>query len=236
MDQRSKEEKLMKDLKDPDNSSDANRTISKMINDTLRAGHKVWLGTDWHLWLREEKNKPDCHKRSDFDSILYNFSQIPNEDLLIYMGDLVDGEFKNKDELKDCLIDKLSNVRKIMVLGNNDLFGKPFYKSCGFEHVVESFVWSDVLFTHIPCVNDNELNVCGHLHGYTTFWVPYKNQIEVGWCGGRKQPVELYKVINKQKSYSKHVKEFPEHFNESTYDNPFEYNMNNVIDDPYHDN
>lgn len=44
MDQRQKEDKLMKDLKEPDKEHSAD--ISRLINNTIRAGHKVWLGTD----------------------------------------------------------------------------------------------------------------------------------------------------------------------------------------------
>ena len=211
MDQRKKEDKLMKDLKEPDKEHSAD--ISRLINNTIRAGHKVWLGTDWHLWLRDVKDKPKCHERSDFNTVLNNFkNKVGQDDLLIYLGDLVDGEFQDKDQLKATMQNLNKNM--ILVKGNNDLFTDAFYKDCGFKYVVESFVWSDVLFTHIPCANKNKVNGHGHLHSYHRYRIPYTNQIDVAWLGGRKEPVELMKVIKAQPKYSKIIIEEPEHFGE----------------------
>lgn len=215
MDQRKKEDKLMKDLKEPDKEHSSE--ISKLINDTIRSGHKVWLGTDWHLWLREEKDKPKCHERSDFNQILKNFGYgVGQEDLLIYLGDLVDGEFQDKYQLRAVLWGLAKNM--ILVKGNNDLFTDAFYKECGFKYVVESFTWSDVLFTHMPVKNTQKINVHGHIHGFRTYWIPYTNQIDVAAYGGRKEPVELMKIIKAQPSYAKTIKECPEHFNENFMD------------------
>lgn len=227
-----KEDRLMNKLKDPDEKEDVNGKICSLINKTLKSGHKVYLSTDWHLWLREEKDKPQCHKRSDFNIILNNMRDtVKPDDLLIYMGDLVDGEFQNKNELKEAL-QSLSGLNMIMVRGNNDLFDKSFYKSCGFQYIVDSFVWKDIIFTHVPVKNDHKMNVCGHLHGYRTFWIPYTNQIEVGAYEGRKKPIDLKFIINKQPSYAKTIKEVPEKFEES-----FDLFMtvNYRIEDPYHD-
>ena len=227
-----KEDRLMNKLKDPDEKEDVNGKICSLINKTLKSKHKVYLSTDWHLWLREEKDKPACHKRSDFNTILNNMRDtIKPDDLLIYMGDLVDGEFQNKNELKEAL-QSLNGLNMIMVRGNNDLFDKSFYKSCGFQYVVDSFVWNDIIFTHVPVKNNHKMNVCGHLHGYRTFWIPYTNQIEVGAYEGRKKPIDLKFIISKQPSYAKTIKEVPEKFEES-----FDLFMtvNYRIEDPYHD-
>lgn len=212
MDQRKKEDKLMNDLKDPDLEN--SREIAKMINDCNRLGHKVWLATDWHLWLREEKDKPDCHKRSDFNQILNCIRErVGNDDLLIYLGDLVDGEFQDKNALKTALLS--IGKKMVLVKGNNDLFTDDFYKSCGFKYVVQSFKWNNCLFTHVP-VDDNkcDLNIHGHLHGFHKYWIPYSNQIDVAWLGGRKEPVHLKNCMLAQPKYSKIVKVEPEHFGE----------------------
>ena len=232
MNQRQKEDKLMKDLKDPDKENSAE--ISRLINNTIRSGHKVWLGTDWHLWLREVKDKPECHRRSDFSTVLNNFAHgVGQDDLLIYLGDLVDGEFQDKDQLKATMWKLAKNM--ILVKGNNDLFTDAFYKECGFKYVVESFVWSDVLFTHIPCANKNKVNVHGHLHSYHRYRIPYTNQIDVAWLGGRKEPVELFKVIKAQPKYSKIIIEEPDHFEESTIDLFKQIMKGNRIYDEYTD-
>ena len=214
MTNREKEEKLVDDLKDP-TEKDSSK-ISKMIDACLKRWHKVYCATDWHLWIRKEKNKPECHKCKNFEDIIKKINEtMTKDDILIYMGDLVDGEYQDKDELKSIL--KTIPGKKILVRGNNDLFTTAFYKSCGFCEVVESFVWHNVIFSHMPCKNDNDINVHGHLHGYKTYWIPYSNQIDVAALGGREHPVELDDVISAQKSYSKTIKEDPSHFEEGYY-------------------
>lgn len=228
------EDFLDKKLKNPDDKTSDNKAISKLINDTIRNGGKVYLAGDWHLWLREEKDKPECHKRSDFNTILNEANHVcdSNKDLLIYMGDLVDGEFQEKELLKQALL--TLHMKRIMVRGNNDTFDKSFYKSCGFEYVVDSFVWNDILFTHCPVKNDNDINVHAHIHGYRTYWLPYTNQIDVGAYDGRNKPVELLWLLQQQPKYAKTIKECPEHFDESC--TLFESVMiPERVYDPFHD-
>lgn len=214
MTNREKEEKLVDDLKDPAEKDSSK--ISKMIDSCLKRWYNVYCATDWHLWVRKEKNKPECHKCKNFEDIIKKINEtMTKDDILIYMGDLVDGEYQDKDELKSIL--KTIPGKKILVRGNNDLFTTAFYKSCGFCEVVESFVWHNVIFSHMPCKNDNDINVHGHLHGYKTYWIPYSNQIDVAALGGREHPVELDDVISAQKSYSKTIKEDPSHFEEGYY-------------------
>lgn len=217
MDNREQEEKLVEDLKDPDEKDSSK--LSKMIDTCLKKWHKVYCATDWHLWVRKEKNKTECHKCKNFDEIIKNVHEVMTaDDILIYMGDLVDGEFQNKEELKQIL--NAIPGKKILVRGNNDLFDTSFYKSCGFIDVVQSFVWHNVIFSHMPCKNDNDINVHGHLHSdqwNPEYWIPYTNQIDVGALGGRVKPVELDQVLDSQKAYAKTIKEDPKHFEEGYY-------------------
>lgn len=240
MTNRQKEEKLVGSLKDP--TENHSTEITRLIDNAIKNKHNVYCMTDWHLWLRNEKNKPDCHKRNNFDEIIKNIKKIQPDDVLIFLGDLVDGEFEDKDSLKNILLPM--NFKKILVVGNNDLFSPAFYKSCGFDYVVRSFTWHYVLFTHMPVKNDNDINVHGHIHGYKTYWVPYTNQIDVAYLDGRTKPVELMKVINSQLKYAKHIKECPEHFNEGYIENPTNIFKAELFDsilhclfseDPYHD-
>lgn len=237
---REKEEKLVEDLKDPDEKDSGK--LSRMIDQCLRRWHKVYCATDWHLWVRKEKGKSECHKAKNFEEILKSVNEtMTKDDILIYLGDLVDGEFQDKEELKSVL--KTIPGKKILVRGNNDLFTSTFYKSCGFCDVVESFVWHNVVFSHMPCKNDNDINIHGHIHGYKTYWIPYTNQVDVAALGGRVTPVELNKVIGAQKSYSKTIKEDKSHFEEGYYVfNPghlnsfFQEVMNySIIEDPFRD-
>ena len=228
---RKKEDKLGNTLKHPHTLH--SKEIAKLINDTLRRKNNIWVCSDWHLWLRDEKGKPKCHKASYFDKVFSNYKDtVKDGDLVIYLGDLVDGELadeKSFDELRDTI--KALPGTKVMVRGNNDLKDPNFYKSCGFKYVVQAFVWSNVLFTHIPIENAFDLNIHGHLHGYKTYWVPYTNQIDVGAFEGRKKPVELLKLLRSQPIYAKGIKEQPEHFNESV--SIFDLEMSEHTEDPF---
>lgn len=232
-----KEDKLMDALKHPSESHSAE--ISRLIDDTIKKKHKIFCMSDWHLFIRKEKGKPECHKRSNFDEIINNLKIIQPDDLLIYLGDLVDGEFQDKDSLKNVILPM--NFNKILVIGNNDLFDVNFYKSCGFKYVVRSFVWHDILFTHCPVKNDNHINVHGHIHGCKRYYVPYTNHVDVGFLDGRKVPVELYSLIKIQPKYSKLIKECPEHFNEGYEHHPSSNMFIEVMsekgftEDPYRD-
>lgn len=228
---RAKEDKLSNSLKHPHTLH--SKEIAKLINDTLRRNHDVWVCSDWHLWIRDEKGKPKCHKSSYFDKVFSNYKDtVKDQDLVIYLGDLTDGELEDEtsfNELRDTIKSLPGN--KIMVRGNNDLKDANFYKSCGFKYVVQAFVWSNVLFTHIPIENAFDLNIHGHLHGYKTYWVPYTNQIDVGAFEGRKKPVDLLKLLRSQPIYAKTIKEEPEHFNETF--SVFDMEMLGFVPDPF---
>jgi hypothetical protein len=86
----------------------------------------------------------------------------------------------------------------------------------------------------MPSDNNCNVNIHGHLHGYCTYWIPYTNQIDVAYLNGRKEPVDLMKVIRSQKEYSKHVKEDVEHFGEQMYGLFDKVNIP-YFEDPYHD-
>jgi calcineurin-like phosphoesterase family protein len=226
---RKHEDEIQDEIKNA--STEKSSQIASLIKKTLASGHKVYLCTDWHLWRCTDKKARTIKERSDKDTVINKFnSVVTDDDLVIYLGDLCDGECEKKQQLGQ-ILDALHGT-KILVRGNNDLFDKSFYKSCGFQYVVDSFVWNDIIFTHVPVKNNHKMNVCGHLHGYRTFWIPYTNQIEVGAYEGRKKPIDLKFIINKQPSYAKTIKEVPEKFEES-----FDLFMtvNYRIEDPYHD-
>lgn len=218
---RIKEDNMMHRLKDAEQHPDK-RNIAKLIDETREKGNTVWLCTDWHLWKRVSKNQPLCNKRKDFDKVIKAVeSTVKLNDLLINLGDLVDGEFQDKESLKNQMQEIV--CKKVLVRGNNDLFDNAFYKSCGFLYVVDSFQWHNILFSHCPVENDCDLNIHGHIHTspdckkgdkFAKYWVPYHNHIDVAYLGGRIKPVELSEVIKTQPEFSKHIKECPEHFGE----------------------
>lgn len=225
MTNRQKEEKQLDKCKDPDDNKRVNNAISSIINNCIKNKHKVYLITDLHLWRRKEKGKSECNKRSDFDSVIKTINDTVHEDdVLINLGDLVDGEFKDKNELKE-IIKSINCKHKILIIGNNDIFDKEFYSSCGFEYAVYSFEWNNIVFTHMPLRDHQyDMNIHGHIHGYANYWVPYHKMIDVAYYDGRKKPIELKWLMNKLPSYAKHIKESPEHFNESAM-SFFEYSL-----------
>ena len=226
---RIKEDNLMHRLKDAEQHPDK-RNIAKLIDETREKGNTVWLCTDWHLWKRVTRNQPICNKRKDFDKVIKSVEfTVKLNDLLINLGDLVDGEFQDKDSLRNQMREIV--CKKVLVRGNNDLFDQEFYRSCGFLYIVDSFKWHDILFSHMPQEHDCELNVHGHIHSkpptktgvgvnsegnsrQPQYWVHYNNHIDVAWLGGRVKPVELSEVMKAQPEFSKHIKECPEHFGE----------------------
>lgn len=208
---RKHEDEVEQDIKE--SKTELSSQISNLIRKTLDDGNKVWLCTDWHLWMFDKKTKT-VYQRSDFNAIINSYNRTVNpSDLVIYLGDLVDGQCEKKKELGEVL--KSLPGTKIMVRGNNDLFDDEYYLSNGFKYITPKFVYQNILFSHMPCKNNNRLNIHGHIHGYKTYWLPYTNQIDVAYLGGRKKPVELDDVIKAQPGYSKLIKEVPEKFDEN---------------------
>lgn len=205
---RKHENEVEADIKEskPEDSSQ----ISRLIKKTFESGHKVFLCCDWHLWRFDKKTKT-INKRSDFNSVIKKYNDtVTDDDLVIYMGDLIDGECEKKKELGDVL--RSLKGTKILVRGNNDLFDDEYYIQNGFKYVTPKFVYDNIMFSHIPQKHNNRMNVHAHLHSYKRYFVPYNKMIDVAYLNGRKEPVELQRVIDAQPKYSKLIKEIPEKF------------------------
>jgi calcineurin-like phosphoesterase family protein len=233
MTNRQKEELELEKCKDAELSH--SQEISSLISSKLRKRRNIWITTDWHLWTRVEKNKSECHKRLNFNNIIETYQKIDQNDLLIILGDLVDGEFINEKALRDVILS--IPCTKILVRGNNDLFNYQFYRSCGFRYITRSFVWNDILFSHMPLENDNKINMHGHLHGYRTYWIPYRNQIDV--FNKERVPVKLFDIIKEQPEYAKTIKvkwDKVESVQESVFENCMDWYSYFILkQDPYPD-
>lgn len=205
MTNRDKENEQVKLCRDAKESH--SHDISILINRVLKAGHNVWLSSDWHLWKRVTKNSSRCKKRSDFDNIIKTYQNINPEDILIFLGDLVDGEFTDKNSLKKVLL--TIPCTKILVRGNNDLFDNDFYKSCGFKYVTYAFKWNSILFSHMPQKHDCKMNIHGHLHkginakSNPEYWVPYKFHVDV--FDKNRKPIKVLDAIKAQPAYARTV-------------------------------
>lgn len=194
-------------------------SMRRWITNIIKNGGSVYLMTDFHLYKRKHKGSNQCVKRSDFDLIMNRVRNIPETDLLIYLGDLVDGEFTDAKEV----IKEFKDVKcnRIITRGNNDLFTYGQYRDMGFKYVVYSFIYDNIIFSHCPIRidSDNMTNIHGHLHSTEqrppTYWIPYKNMIDISYIGGRTKPILLQDALKSIKSYKKIISEDPTHFNES---------------------
>ena len=134
-----------------------NEEINKMIEnaDTIK------LSGDWHLWEANRKEKL-IRRGHRLDKTIEECKKIKENDLLIFLGDLVDDEFEDEESVERVL--NLIKGKKIMILGNNDLFNREFYER-NFDVVVEGFQYKDLIFTHFPLLDlTEEVNLHGHIH------------------------------------------------------------------------
>lgn len=177
--------------------------ISEILHTTLNSGHHIWVATDWHLWKFNKKKKEIC-KNDRFDNIILNVKDCVNkDDVLIYLGDLVDDGFQDKELLKET-IQSLPGI-KILIKGNNDLFDDNFYKECGFIYTGYKLLWEGILFSHMPVENEYRLNCHGHIHGRMEYWIKYSNQVDAYCDDG--QPVDLLEMIRRRKEYGEQITE-----------------------------
>lgn len=178
--------------------------ITNLLNEREKNGNAIYVVTDWHLFKRIEKGKTVCKKRYNFKDIINNYKNtVKDKDVVIFLGDLCDGELESPIELTN-IISSLPGT-KILCLGNNDLFGFDRYREMGFRHVTYSFVWRHILFSHYPLVNHEDMNIHGHLHNCKHYWVPYQNHIDAAYAGARETPIPVKKIIAIQPEYSKHI-------------------------------
>lgn len=185
--------------------------ITCMLNNCEKSNHNIYVVTDLHLFKRVEKGKPVCKKRYNFNEVINNYkSTVKDDDVVIFLGDLCDGELRSPLELSSIILSLPG--KKILVLGNNDLFDFKTYREMGFKYVTYSFIWRNIVLSHYPLVNTQSLNVHGHLHNCKQYWIPYQNQIDAAYCDARVKPVLLKTVVAAQPEYSKHITVKEENF------------------------
>lgn len=193
-----------------------NTYISRMLDECVRTG-TIWLMTDLHLYKRDTKGSHACHKRKGYHDVVERINNIPESDVLICLGDIVDGEMNDPKIIKD--IFKNVKCKMILVRGNNDLFDYTTYRDAGFRYVVYTFVYKNYVFSHYPIDNNNILNIHGHMHSnpenhLPTYWLPFKNHIDIAYFGAREMPVTFDDMIKPStfKEYKKIIKEDPSKF------------------------
>lgn len=182
--------------------------IAQLIDDTLGKHRTVWLMTDWH-YLKYNRDTQMVFKRPGADRIIKNCKNlIKRDDVLIFLGDICDGEVEKKNEIAEFL-SQIPGI-KIMIRGNNDLFPDQWYLDHGFDRIVPKFVWKNILFSHRPQDNQMEYNIHGHIHGSHKYYKSevshYHNQVDVGYFGGREKPLELNWLIQQAPKYMRSAK------------------------------
>lgn len=190
-----------------------NSAISKLIDTTKANGHQVYLMTDWHLFKINKETK-EFFKRPGADNIIRNIKNtIKDGDLLIFLGDICDGEYEDKATLS-MILNALPGT-KIMIRGNNDLFSDQWYVDNGFKYIVPKFVYEDILFSHRPQDNNYKINIHGHMHneaGNKTYLASeishYNNQVDAAYFGAREKPIPMDVVIKGYQHYHDKIAQF----------------------------
>lgn len=165
------------------------------IDKLLTNAPRIWLNTDWHLWIMDDE-KNEIVKNDDFDNIIkFHNAFVGPEDVFIFLGDLIDDEMDDKELIKNTL--RPLNGKKILVLGNNDIFEEEFYFECGFLFVVKAFKWGNLTFSHQPIKNfkDDGVNIHGHLHKDVYYDGTYGNHADIYTRDTHFRPVQLGDVV-----------------------------------------
>ena len=172
------------------------------ISNLIETSDNIYLGSDYHLWSHKRKTLTLKKKKSNInDVVLTRHNSIVKEnDLFICLGDLVNDDFEDKNALAS-YIQKL-NGKKILVIGNNDVFDKQFYiDECKFDYVVESFRHGNLVFTHHPVQTEgDDINIHGHIHFSKQYHdIQYNNHIDVCIDAHNFYPISLERCLHLQK-------------------------------------
>ena len=98
----------------------------------------------------------------NFDIITKWNKVVRPRDIVIHLGDFGFGTQMELNQIFNRL-----NGRKFLVMGNHDYrVGKQYYEEIGFEDVIkDEFVIGNIVLSHYPKkVNDNQINIYGHIH------------------------------------------------------------------------
>ena len=126
--------------------------------------HNIWIATDLHLYNVENDPHHPFRTQRNLGNLADNYgSDIQDDDLLIFLGDLYDPATGDAEKVSSII----HNIKgtKIMCHGNHDTESKDFYRELGFDAVCDILRIHNLVFSHKPVrVNPDELNIHGHLH------------------------------------------------------------------------
>lgn len=191
-----------------------NTKINAQMEFTIANGGTVWLMTDWHL-IRYNKKTGEFYERDNAaDIVVTTVSAIKEDDVVIFMGDLVDSECYTDYPVVQ-LYRKLATIcsvfkkakKKYFLIGNNDTEITKIYKELGFDEVVPCILFrGDIVISHMPFkCKDAKYNIHGHLHigdpdmKYTGhYWPQYgveKTRQHINVFNNERHPVDLIKDV-----------------------------------------
>ena len=126
--------------------------------------HNIWIATDLHLYNVENDPRHPYRTQRNLGNLADNYgSDIQDDDLLIFLGDLYDPATGDAEKVSSII----HNIKgtKIMCRGNHDTESKDFYRELGFDAVCDILRIHNLIFSHKPVrVNPDELNIHGDLH------------------------------------------------------------------------
>lgn len=193
-------------IKEANYDTEDKPSIVELLDNT---DHKhIYLTSDWHLFCKKYKKE---NNRVDIKAISKWCKENINEsDVFIYLGDMCYRFATEEDNKKTQDLFKSLPGIKILVIGNHDaVAGEDFYLNCGFDYVVDDFVWHEYLFSHRPenieMMVGVERNIHGHQHDYPEYnTTDGANNVNVYPYYYNNKPVTLDYLIN---NFDKLVKE-----------------------------
>ncbi len=126
--------------------------------------NRTWIIGDTHFGhdkMIDYCGRPEGHS----ELILDNLKKIESGDSLIHLGDFCIGrdDFWHRE-----FMDRLFNVKKVLVRGNHDKKSNNWYLRAGWSWVCEEFTGDysgkRITFSHMPVPKVKNINIHGHFH------------------------------------------------------------------------
>lgn len=199
----------------------------------------IYFISDFHFGHKnilnfERKQFNTIEEHDQYIISIYN-KVVKKDDTCYILGDIGASGFNvSKEYLIKCF--KQLNGKKIIILGNHDRYPKSFYKELyGVTEVYDHPVYLSkrIALSHEPIkVDDDVLNIHGHLHGAT---LNLPNYLTVSAHLINYKPVSyklIMNILNKIPKCSKRFMEewYAEYYNFSEKRNDIIYKDNGLID------
>ena len=190
-------ESSIDELELPD-KADYATDINELLNITNHS--RIFLTSDWHLFANHYDHDSKVINKQKI--ISWCKSNIKDNDVFIYLGD-ISYRYANDTDIENAkkIMKSIPGI-KVLVLGNHDkMLGDEFYAECGFTLVYDSFEWNEIIFTHRP-INmavypSRYWNIHGHIHDRVDYYtMEGDHNINVYPSFYDNKPVTLEYILN----------------------------------------